>query len=56
VICALVNLEALRAPLELRFFDRIPPIYDRLAEERGAVIVECHSMRRPRFLETRCTC
>ena len=39
-LCVLVNLEALRAPLEYQPFSEIPPIYDRLAAERGAVVVE----------------
>ena len=36
----MVNVEALRAPIEFVPFSRIPPIYDRLAGERGAVVVE----------------
>ncbi len=40
VLCGFVNLEALRAPIQYSPFSRIPPIYDRLAGERGAVIVE----------------
>ena len=39
-VCALVNLEALRAPLGYRLFDRIPPIYDVLASEPRAVVAE----------------
>ena len=40
VLCLSVNLEALRAPLELRYFDRIPAIYDRVASMPGAVLME----------------
>jgi hypothetical protein len=39
-LCALVNLEALRAPFGYTPFSEIPPIYDWLASQRGAVIVE----------------
>src|SRR4029079_18108883 len=39
-IVALVNLEARHAPLRLRTFTEIPPIYDVLASARGAVIIE----------------
>lgn len=39
-LCALVNLEALRAPLGYTPFSEIPPIYDWLASQRGAVVVE----------------
>src|SRR5262249_12143653 len=39
-ICALVNLEALRPPLEYREFDGIPPIYGVLKDAPRAVIVE----------------
>jgi hypothetical protein len=39
-LCLLVNLEVLRAPLGYQYFDRVPPIYDALAEEPGAVVVE----------------
>ena len=35
-----VNLEALRAPLGYTPFSEIPPIYDLLARERDAVVVE----------------
>jgi hypothetical protein len=37
---ACVNLEALRAPLDYDPFSRIPAVYDRLAQEPQAVIVE----------------
>jgi hypothetical protein len=40
VLCALVNLEALRAPFGYTPFSEIPPIYDWLASQRGAVVVE----------------
>jgi hypothetical protein len=42
VLCCLVavHAEAWRAPMGLVRFDGIPAIYDRLAEERGAVVVE----------------
>ena len=36
----LVNGESLRAPVGLNWFDGVPAIYDRLAAERGAVVVE----------------
>lgn len=39
-LCALVGLEALRAPLVYRPFSGIPAIYDVLAADRGAVVVE----------------
>jgi hypothetical protein len=39
-VCALVNFEALAAPLEFREFGRIPQIYSVLAHEPGAVVVE----------------
>ena len=39
-LCMMVNLEALRAPLGYQPFTEIPPIYDVLARERGAVVVE----------------
>jgi hypothetical protein len=39
-LAAAVNMEALRAPLLYREFPGIPPIYDRLREERNAVVVE----------------
>jgi hypothetical protein len=39
-LCVLVNLEALRAPLRYEPFTEIQPIYDLLAGERGAVVVE----------------
>ena len=39
-LCALVNLEALRAPFEYTPFSEIPSVYDTLAGEPGAVIVE----------------
>jgi hypothetical protein len=37
---ALVNVEAWRAPFEYFRYEGISPIYDRLAAERGAVVVE----------------
>lgn len=37
---ALVNVESMRAPLDLFAFDGIPRVYDVLAAERGAVIAE----------------
>jgi hypothetical protein len=40
VVCALVNLEALRAPIVYRPFDSIPRVYDVLANEQGAVVAE----------------
>jgi hypothetical protein len=40
VLCLLVNVEAFSGPLELTPFTEIPPIYDVLARERGAVILE----------------
>lgn len=39
-LCVAVNLEALRAPLGYTPFSEIPPIYDVLARERDAVVVE----------------
>jgi hypothetical protein len=39
-LCALANLEALRAPLFYRTFGYIPPVYETLARERDAVVVE----------------
>jgi hypothetical protein len=39
-LCALVNIEARRAPLVFTPFSEIPAIYDVLARERSAVIVE----------------
>jgi hypothetical protein len=39
-VIAIVNLEALRAPLWYRPYEGIPSIYDRLAAERRAVVVE----------------
>ena len=39
-LCALVNSEALRAPLADTPFAEVPSIYDTLAEQPGAVIVE----------------
>jgi hypothetical protein len=39
-LIAAVNLEALRAPLGYRPFEGIPPIYNLLRDERGAVVVE----------------
>lgn len=39
-LCALVNLEALRAPFAYTPFSEIPSIYDTLAAQPGAVIVE----------------
>jgi len=40
MLCALVNLEALRAPLWYAPFSEIPPIYGILADRRDAVVVE----------------
>lgn len=40
VLVLLVNGEALRAPLGLVWFDGIPAVYDTLARDRTAVIVE----------------
>ena len=40
VLCGLCNLEALRAPFTFTPFSEIPPIYDVLARERDAVVVE----------------
>ena len=40
VIFALVNLEALRAPLDYTPFSRIPAIYDTLASSSDAIVVE----------------
>ena len=40
VLCALVNLEALRAPLGYTPFSEIPAVYDVLAVDRGAVVAE----------------
>jgi hypothetical protein len=37
---ALVNLETWRAPIQYRRYEGISPIYDRLAAERRAVVVE----------------
>jgi len=37
---AVVNAEAWRAPFEYVRYEGIPPIYNRLAAERGAVVVE----------------
>jgi len=37
---AVVNLEAWRAPIQYRRYEGISPIYDRLAAERRAVVVE----------------
>ncbi len=37
---AVVNVEAWRAPFEYLRYEGIPPIYDRLAAEREAVVVE----------------
>jgi hypothetical protein len=39
-LVAFVNLEARHAPLRLRGFTEIPAIYDRLADVRGAVVIE----------------
>ena len=39
-VCALVNLEALHAPLRFRVFNEVPRIYDLLAGARAAVVVE----------------
>ena len=39
-LAAAVNLEALRAPFGYREFPGIPAIYDRLRDERNAVVVE----------------
>ena len=38
-LVALVNLEALRAPLYYTRFEGVPPIYSLLAEERGPVVL-----------------
>lgn len=40
VLCALVNLETLRAPLGYRTFTEVPPIYDVLRQASDAVVVE----------------
>lgn len=40
VLMVAVNGEALRAPMGFIWFDGVPAAYDRLAEERNAVIVE----------------
>jgi hypothetical protein len=40
LLCGLANVEALRAPLTYTPFSEIPPIYDLLARERDAVVVE----------------
>ncbi len=40
LICAAVNIEAIRAPIDYTPFTRIPPIYDTLAPIRGAVVAE----------------
>ena len=40
LLCGLVNLEAMRAPFVFTPFSEIPPIYDVLARERDAVVVE----------------
>jgi hypothetical protein len=39
-LCALANIEALRAPLWYAPFSEIPPIYSLLAIQSGAVVVE----------------
>jgi hypothetical protein len=39
-LCALANIEALRAPLWYAPFSEIPPIYGVLADQPGAVVVE----------------
>ncbi len=36
----LVNLETLRAPIGFVWFDRVPAVYETLARERNAVVVE----------------
>lgn len=38
-VVLLVNLEALRAPIELRRFDGVPRIYELLAQEAGPVVL-----------------
>ena len=40
VVCAFANLEALRAPFGFTPFTEIPPVYDVLARERDAIVVE----------------
>lgn len=40
VVCALVNVEALRAPIGWVPFTGVPPIYDVLAREPNAIVVE----------------
>jgi hypothetical protein len=40
VLVVLVNGEALRAPVGYTWFDRVPAVYDLLAKEPGAVVVE----------------
>lgn len=40
LLCGVVNIEAIRAPIEYVPFTRIPPIYDRLAPIQGAVVAE----------------
>ena len=40
VLCGLVNLEALRAPLQYTPFSEIPPIYGVLAPQPGGVVIE----------------
>jgi hypothetical protein len=40
VLCGIANVEALRAPYTFTPFSEIPPIYDVLARERDAVVVE----------------
>ena len=40
VLCGLVNVEALRAPLDYTPFSRIPAVYDVLASIPNAVVVE----------------
>jgi hypothetical protein len=39
-LVAFVALEARHAPLRLRFFGEIPAIYDTLADQHGAVVIE----------------
>jgi hypothetical protein len=51
VLIALINVEALRAPLVYTPFTEIPRIYDRLAPLRGAVIVELPMYQPGAFFE-----
>lgn len=40
LILAIVNGEALRSPIGYTWFDGVPPVYDVLAKQPGAVVVE----------------